>query len=127
MADKYQVAINHDNEAGLTDILPEPAMPKAPSYPEFAYDGDGGASPNGWLQGELVWNELLERADRAAILTQLGLSETTPSGKITIRCRKPDDTFGNYNAIAIAPQESQRSMFGWSDFRIKLNKMELLP
>lgn len=122
----YQVAIGHDNAAGLSTITPQPATPDGLRYPEINYGGDGTASFNGHLTADLVWNNLVDRDRRAVIAAQFGLSDTVASALVTVRILKNDDTFANFNCTANATLGARRTPVAWQDFRIILTKLEAL-
>ena len=97
----YQIAIGHNNAAGLADIDPQPRTPRLiPGRVVYAVSGlvyeDGGYRTQ-FIYDALGWD------DYTALLTAFGLS-SAKSALVTVRLRKDtDNSFANYNAIIERP------------------------
>lgn len=115
----YEVADAWDNEAGLTPLTPQPKSPGGVQFANKTYAASGRADWDGEPFIDLVYT-ILEHAEYNTIRTQLGLSDTIASNDVTIRIRKNDDTFGNYNGT-VEQREGERNPLGWRvTFRVKL-------
>lgn len=123
----YQVALQYFNAAGLADFPVEPAQPDGIRYPEQVFAGDGSSGLAGFPYTDLVWNELLDRADVTALLAACGLSLTllheTPSAPVTLRIRDNDDQWVRVNARVLAPVSLRRSKLGWSNFTLRCTRL----
>lgn len=121
----YQVAANWNNVAGLVTLTIEPAQPGGIVWPDALVAVDGSTVFQGYPATELVWNALLDPADRAAVLAAFGLATdanaaVTASKKVTVRVLDNDHTWVNLNAWAHAPASVKRTFLGWEDCRILL-------
>jgi hypothetical protein len=98
----YKGATGHDNEAGFTTFVQQPACPRGIQYPRYIHAASGLVYPDGSPFCVWEWVNLTE-AQYEAILTALGLSTalTSVSGLVTIATVTHDrSTFANYNATA---------------------------
>jgi hypothetical protein len=118
----YQIAINHDNTAGLAAIDPQPATPDAVQYPEIRNSADGGAVFHGDPYIDLVWTSLT-REQYNALMTQHGLSQTVASCAITATIRDDNDAFSNYNATALHLKSAKRGMAFWQKLTIRYRSL----
>lgn len=119
----YQVALNHDNEAGLANFVPQPASPGGVQTPRKVYTGNG-IYPDGDPFVDLIYT-IADPDERNTIDAQLGLSDTVFSSQVTIRIRKNDDSFANYNAT-VERIEPQRSPLGWRNLNYRVRLEEAL-
>lgn len=120
---EYQVAVNHDNEAGLAEVTPQPRNPADFQYIEVLDAADGSVIPQGKPYVELYFSVLLYE-EYTSVLTQFGLSETTFNANVTVKLHENGGTWGNYNGIASHRPGKRRSSAGWwEDFVITVSRL----
>lgn len=100
MATDYKVAIGHNNAAGLALITPQPRSTRLRAA-RVVTAINGLAYEDGALQTEFVYR-VLSWTNFNALNTAFGLT-SAKSALVTLRLRKNDNTYANYNATIIAP------------------------
>ena len=101
----YQAAIGWDNAAGLVDLTPQPASPSGFQFASRSHAAAGDSYHEGEMVMDLTYtlNE-----DRATLETQLGVSITVASSKVTLRLPDNNYQWGNYNCWVEYPQGGTR-------------------
>ena len=102
----FQVAIGHDNAAGLANVSPFQPRSAGLKYPARVIAPDGTVILKGLPYTEWIW-DFQDVADYGTMLGEFGLSATTPtaSALVTIKTLESDfSTFANYNATAPLPE-----------------------
>ncbi len=103
----FQIAPGNDNEAGLTDVQPQPRH-SGLLYPRVIVAADGSKYYDGQPYAEWRWDYLTKTAYEV-LLDQMGLSEAMPSAPVTVRLLLNDfTTFANFNATACLPDMGQQ-------------------
>lgn len=128
----YRVALSWGNAAGLVTLSIQPAQPLGLQWPDAVMALDGSTLFQGYPSTSLVWNNVLDPADMDTILSELGLANTlagapVPSKKVTAQILDNDGNWIIVNAWATAPNGGKRTMLGWSDVRIELTYIHLVP
>jgi hypothetical protein len=124
----YQAAIGHNNAAGLTTLSPQPSSPNGVQTARYSNSASGQTYPDGEQFIELVYTSL-EPAQKNALDTAFGVSDSVGSNEITVRIRKNDDSFANYNAIVDYPpvgRKARRSLNGWESVSYTVHLVEAL-
>jgi len=103
----FQLALGHNNAAGLADLVTLPVSPGPPYTPGLKYARTIIPSSQKKYRDGLYteWRfSFLTKAQRAAFETQAGLSEAVPWSEVTINTLTNDyTTFDTYNAIIWRP------------------------
>lgn len=115
----YRVADTWDNEGAFADLNPQPANKSGVQYPEVYYGGDQIAQPKGYRTLVLEWNSL-SRANRASLMTQLGLSDTVLGNEVTMRLPDGNGSFGNWNCVVNYDQSSSDRGFVFPRLRVNV-------
>lgn len=118
----YQVALNHNNAAGLQNLNPQPASPRGIQIPQRVNASSGDAYHDGEMFIDLVYtlNE-----GRAALETQLGISITTASRAVTMRLPDNNYQWANYNCFVEYPQGGNRfNSQAWNEvvYRVRIKE-----
>jgi hypothetical protein len=120
----YAVADGYDEIEDNLDVLdPQPALPDFIDSAELEFYGDSHAEFNGVDSAILVWSAL-DATGRAAVLSQLGLSDSVASNEITINLKLNDGTWDIVNAVAVLLRKGRRRPYGLDDLRVLLNYIE---
>jgi hypothetical protein len=113
----YAVAPNFNNTAGLVVLDPQPAQPNILTWPNAVYGGDGLQGLTGYPTVELVWGNLLERAEFDILLNQCGLDlkygSVIAGKRVTLRCLDNDEAWVSFNAVVQAPRSIKRTYIGF--------------
>lgn len=120
----YQVATGHNNAAGLTTIVPQPATSEIePGL--LRQGGDGLFYEDGFKRTTLKWSRLTS-AQLAALYTAFGWSATVASSAVTLRLKDNSDRdFANCNVIADRPRA--RYVLGyWENVESDIHHMDAL-
>jgi len=127
MADVYEVAAGHDNAAGLTALTWQPATPTGFKYPAYRWSA-AGMKPQGGAYYDLDWPEATTTAQRALILSELGLTDAVPSAELTMRLQNNNDTWSNYNVLASYLGDDARvpGTGTWTGTRVRLTQITVL-
>lgn len=120
----YQAVLNHNNAGNLADFSPQPASPGGVQTPRKVYAGSRAIYPDGDPFVDLVFT-IADPSERNTLDAQLGLSDTVFSAEITVRVRKNDDTFANYNAV-VERNDAQRNLLGWRNLTYRVYLLEAL-
>lgn len=120
----YQRAITYGNVGTLTNLSVQPKSDGIFTAGEDIFAPNGNVYEDGFSFTEWVYT-ILEESEYVALLSELGLT-SAKSAPLTVRTRKNDDSFGNYNSIIIRPSRLQRTYNGYRDVRFRLNWMEAL-
>lgn len=119
---KYQIADGWNNTGGLADLIVQPATPSRIEVPDRNYSADGLTTPAGEPYVDLIYT-ILSNDEFPALNTQIGVSLLVPDNLVTIKVRKDDGTFGNYNGIIHYPDKAQHVMAGWkATYRVNLKE-----
>lgn len=114
----YSIAVGHNNAAGLINVesLIASAIGRPLAIPPRGVPVPDGSVRRTTLTGKQYaagakiitwsWNVIPQAGFASLINTFLGDFDTT-SANVTIRTRKRDDTFSNYNAVMILPRIGQ--------------------
>ena len=119
----YQIVDGHDNAGTLAAFDPQPKSSPI-RYPETVYTPSG-AYPNGYAYQDLAW-ACATRAQYNSILTACGLSDTVYFNEVTVKTKKNDDTFANYNATVQYEPPGERGFGFWRDLVVRLINLEAL-
>jgi len=96
----YEAASGHDNQAGLTKLIPQPKTANI-KHPAFIVDGNLAGDFDGSLFVDFEWSGALQPSDWSTILGDFGLSDTVSSNPATITALKQDrSTWQHYNCTA---------------------------
>lgn len=96
----YKGATGHDNEAGFTTFVQQPACPRGIQYPAYIHAASGLVYPDGSPFCVWEWVNVTE-SQYETILAALGLTTIAgdTSGLVTIETVTHDrSTFADYNA-----------------------------
>jgi hypothetical protein len=121
-----QAATGHDNAGALAEFVLEPRCVGL-QWPEIRYATDGTKLRHGSAFAKLIW-DYLTPTWFAAVLTQLGLSESVLSANVTVSLPHRG-VFANYNAIAHLPEtdtEYQPERGKYLNIVITLTELEAL-
>lgn len=114
----YQVADTWNNEAGLANLIPQPATPDRLQI-EANYAADASSTGVGMPYVDLVYT-VLTNSEFSALNTQLGISLLSRSNAVTIAVKQDDDSYANYNAMVYYP-DAKHSPVGWkATYRVVL-------
>lgn len=122
MSEKYQIALDHDNEGELENMLVQPATPGRIQFNNRDYSADGKSTPQGEPYVDLVYS-ILSNSEFPALNEQFDVTLMIPDREVTIRLKQDDNTFANYNGTIHYPENPIHSMAGWkATYRVNLKE-----
>lgn len=120
MSDKYKIAAGWNNEGSLANMLVQPATPSRLQYANRDFSADGKSTPAGSAFVDLVYT-VLTNDEFPALNTQFGVTLTAPDCAVTIRLKKDNNQFANYNAWIHYPEQPQHAPVGWkATYRVNI-------
>lgn len=119
----YRIADGHDNEAGFTDVTPQPRS-EGILATETRHSLNGTRHQQGLY---VIWEyTALNDTQYSSLLAQFGISEATPTNEVTIRTRDNAHSLTNKNGTILLPErgvDARREMGFWRDVRFTIRDL----